>query len=65
MPILSKDVSKSFKNGDIVFIKSKKHNTSIVATIIKYIPHGEWYCSFTDKSTKLIKKDYFSHDEID
>ena len=64
MPIRSTDISKVFKPGELVFIDSRRHG-SIQAVIIKYIPHGEWYCSFFNSKTQKEEQDYFNHDEID
>jgi len=64
MHITSKNVSKAFKEGDVVFVKSIKY-VAKQATIIKYIPHGEWYCSFKNEITGQDEKGYFNHDEID
>lgn len=64
MPIRSKNVSKVFKPGDVVFVNSARHKVK-QAIIIKYIPHGEWYCSFKNEITGQDEKGYFNHDEID
>lgn len=52
----------TYKIGQDVFVLI--YGEWVNAKIIKYIPHGEWRCEYSDPETKEVRSSIFSDHQI-